>query len=176
MGYTDQQVPTIGIPTNTVIAQIPVGTLITGSIAAGLTSATGGPVTGTLNCTTTQAIDVVITSAVVKDVQGCASGAGITFGGAGQTHLSLRGLPPDKVQALIAASKIPTSGGANQFPIMNLGTGAHVDSQVMGKHSHSVDEGEVGSHMAVRQIGMGSMLAMENTDFGDIKVAKTNLV
>jgi hypothetical protein len=61
------------------------------------------------------------------------------------------------------------------FPVMNLGTGAHADSHVMGKHTHSFDEGEVGSHMAVRQIGMGSMLAMESNHFGDTKVAKANL-
>jgi hypothetical protein len=176
MGYTDKEVPTIGIPTNTVIAQIPVGATITGPVGVGLTSATGGPVTGTLSCTLTQAIDVVITSAVVKDVQGCASGAGITFGGTDKTHLSLRGLPPNEVNKLVEASKIPTSGGANQFPIMNLGTGAHVDSHGMSKHTHSFDDGNVGSNAALRSIGMGSMLAIDGSHFGDIKVAKTNIV
>jgi len=86
--------------------------------------------------------------------------------------LSLRGLPTAEVTKLVAASKLPQGKGAAQFPIMNLGAGAHADSHVMAKHTHSYDEGEVGSHMAVRQIGMGPMLAVENTDFGSVKVAE----
>lgn len=67
---------------------------------------------------------------------------------------------------------MPTSGGAPLFPVMNFGTGSHVDSVVMKEHTHSYDEGEVGSHMAIRQIAMGSLAAIENDDFGNTKVAK----
>jgi len=86
--------------------------------------------------------------------------------------VTLRGLPPIEVKKLIAAASIPTSGGAPLFPVMNFGTGSHADAVVMKEHTHSLDEGEVGSHMAVRQIAMGSLAAMENNDFGSIKVAK----
>lgn len=89
--------------------------------------------------------------------------------------LSIRGLPSLNVNALIAASKLPQSSGANQFPIINLGSGAHAEAVVMGKHTHSYDEGEVGSHMAVRQIAMGSLVATDNTDFGDITTAVPNV-
>lgn len=86
--------------------------------------------------------------------------------------LTIRGLPISNVNALVAASKLPASGGANQFPIMNLGTGSHADAFVMAPHTHSYDEGEVGSHMAVRQIAMQSLAAIENDDFGGIKLPK----
>jgi hypothetical protein len=110
-------------------------------------------------------------TAVAANVTGVASG-GLMINGTGSANLSLRGLPPSEVQKLIDASKIPTSGGANKFPIMNLGTGAHADSHVMAPHTHSHDEGEVGSHMAVRQIAMSGLVAYENTDLGDTKTAQ----
>jgi hypothetical protein len=56
---------------------------------------------------------------------------------------------------------------------MNVGTGAHVDSLVMAPHTHSFDEGEVGSHMAVRQsfISSSGLALGDETHFGDIKTA-----
>jgi hypothetical protein len=86
--------------------------------------------------------------------------------------ISLRGLHPSEVQILHKAASIPTSGGAPKFPIMNMGTGSHADAVVMASHTHGYDEGEVGSHMAIRQIAMQSLAAVENDDFGSIKVAK----
>jgi hypothetical protein len=63
------------------------------------------------------------------------------------------------------------------FPVMNLGTGAHADSHVMGKHTHSFDDGNVGSNAALRNIGMGSMLAVDGSHFPSpkTKVAETNI-
>lgn len=86
--------------------------------------------------------------------------------------ISIRGLTPAEVQLLHKAASIPASGGAPKFPILNMGTGAHVDCTVMKAHTHQYDEGEVGSHMAVRQLAMGSLAAVENDDFGSTKVAK----
>ena len=55
---------------------------------------------------------------------------------------------------------------------MNMGTGSHADAVVIAAHTHDHDEGEVGSHMAVRQIAIQGLAAVENNDFGSIKVAK----
>jgi hypothetical protein len=93
-----------------------------------------------------------------------------------ESQITLRGLPTAEVIKLVAASSVPLSDGAVGFPIMNFGTGAHADAHVMSKHTHSYDEGEVGSHMAIRQIGMGSMAATSNTDFDDVKKAKSPLL
>jgi hypothetical protein len=87
------------------------------------------------------------------------------------SQVTLRGLPTADVVKLIAAASVPSSGGAPLFPIMNFGTGSHADAVVMAPHTHSYDEGEVGSHMAVRQIAMGSLAALENQDFGSTKTA-----
>ena len=87
--------------------------------------------------------------------------------------LSLRGLPTAEVNALVEASKKPASGGANQFPIMNLGTGAHANGTVMAPHTHSTDDGDGGSHMAIRQLGMGSLAALANPDLPSPFLAKS---
>lgn len=90
--------------------------------------------------------------------------------GSKQENLPLRGLPPPSVKILIDATKTPFSGGAIQFPVMNMGTGAHADSHIMAAHTHSYDEGENGSHMAIRQGAMVS-LTPSNNDFEDITTA-----
>jgi hypothetical protein len=161
MGYTDMKKPTVGIPLQTVIGHIEVGDLnVVG------TGNLGAPVYSR------NIMRIPVKVLVPNNVQGCEVGQGLTIGGTGSNNLSLRGLPPIEVKKLIAAASIPTSGGASMFPIMNMGTGAHADAVVMSAHTHSFDEGEVGSHMAIRQIAMQGMAAVENDDFGSTKVAK----
>ena len=96
------------------------------------------------------------------------------------SQVTLRGLPPLEVAKFVGLANGSVAGaGAIPFPVMNLGVGAHADSHVMAKHSHSHDEGEVGSHMAIRQIGMGSLAALENDDFSAPKTVNslgTNMV
>jgi hypothetical protein len=159
MGYVDKQKAAIGIPTGTTIAHIEIGDLVVQGIGN-----LGAPVISQ----NIQRIPVKVL--VPKNVQGCDVGQGLTLGGTGKQNLSLRGLPIDKVQALIDAASQPFSGGAPQFPIMNLGTGAHADSHVMAQHTHSYDEGENGSHYVIRQNAMVA-LSPSNTDFEDITVA-----
>jgi hypothetical protein len=77
------------------------------------------------------------------------------------------------VKKLVKASDTPFSGGSPQFPIMNLGTGAHADSHVMAKHTHSFDEGENGSHYVIRQKAIQGLAATSNTDFEDITTASS---
>jgi Type VI secretion system/phage-baseplate injector OB domain len=89
------------------------------------------------------------------------------------SQITLRGLPTAEVTKLVAAASVPLSDGAVGFPIMNFGTGTHADAHVMSKHTHSYDEGEVGSHAAIRMIGMGPMAATSNTDFDEVTVLKS---
>ena len=166
MGYsdlnTDSKRPIVGIPKGTIIGHIEIGDLqVVG------TGNLGAPVYSTNK----QRIPVKILDATVANIQGCDIGQGLTLGGTGKNNLSLRGLPPAEVAKLIKASNTPFSGGAPQFPIMNLGTGAHADSHVMAKHTHSYDEGENGSHYVIRQKAIEGLAATSNTDFEDITVA-----
>jgi hypothetical protein len=88
------------------------------------------------------------------------------------SQVTLRGLPSADVAKLVAAASVPLGAGSVAFPVMNVGAGAHVDSMVMAPHTHSLDEGGVGSHMAVRQSFISSSgLALGGDHFGDIKKA-----
>jgi hypothetical protein len=167
MGYSDLnedgQRPIVGIPLNTIVGHIEIGDLVVkgrGNLGADVFS------------TNTQRIPVKILSDTVANIKGCNIGEGLTLGGTGKDNLSLRGLPPKEVQKLIEASNTPFSGGSPQFPIMNMGTGAHADSHVMAAHTHSYDEGENGSHYVIRQgVINGSLDQPTNTDFGAVTTA-----
>jgi hypothetical protein len=166
MGYSDlnkdKKRPIVGIPKGTIIGHIEIGDLqVVG------TGNLGAPVYSTNK----QRIPVKILDDTVANIQGCDIGEGLTLGGTGKKNLSLRGLPPEEVKKLITATNTPFSGGAPQFPIMNFGTGAHADSHVMAKHTHSYDEGENGSHYVIRQKAIEGLAATSNTDFEDISTA-----
>jgi len=166
MGYSDlnkdKNRPIVGIPKGTIIGHIEIGDLqVVG------TGNLGAPVYSTNR----QRIPVKILDATIANIEGCDIGEGLTLGGTGKKNLSLRGLPPEEVKKLIAASNTPYSGGAPQFPIMNLGTGAHADSHVMAKHTHSYDEGENGSHYVIRQKAIEGLAATSNTDFEPVTTA-----
>jgi len=179
MGYTDPGRYSGFVPTGTIVGYIPPNTCLvvgTGNLGypvysynpapiavitpTGFCVAGTGPIgaTGTLQATPGYvAPKAPISSPAPNDVTNA---------------ISLRGLTPAEVQLLHTAASIPESGGAPKFPIMNMGTGSHADAIVINAHTHDHDEGEVGSHMAVRQIAMQSLAATENNDFGPIKVAK----
>ena len=166
MGYSDlnkdKKRPIVGIPKGTIIGHIEIGDLqVVG------TGNLGAPVYSTNQ----QRIPVKILDVTVANIQGCDIGEGLTLGGTGKKNLSLRGLPPEEVKKLVDASKDSFSAGAVKFPVMNMGTGAHADSHVMAKHTHSYDEGENGSHYVIRKNAMESLAATDNTDFGDINTA-----
>jgi hypothetical protein len=83
--------------------------------------------------------------------------------------LSLRGLPADKVKDLVKATE--SAAGAMLFPIMNMGVGAHSESQIMAKHTHSYDDGDNGSHKVVRENWKASDgKATGKADFGSTTV------
>jgi hypothetical protein len=200
MGYTDQGRYTGFVPKATITGFMPI--TFTADVE-GLLDSNGGAVTGTGVFTVLGAVPTPMPSAPILTPTGfCVAGTG-PIGDTGTlqhipgyvppsvptaspvpmditSQVTLRGLPPLEVAKLVAAAKGSVQGvGAIPFPVMNLGVGAHADSHVMAKHSHSHDEGEVGSHAAIRQIGMGSMAALENDDFSAPKTVNslgTNLV
>jgi hypothetical protein len=67
-------------------------------------------------------------------------------------QVTLRGLPPDKVQEL--KLKLETPGAGDQIaiycPVLNVGAGSHPDSHIMAPHSHSHNEGDMPTHAMVR--------------------------
>jgi len=171
MGYTDPGRYAGFVPTGTVVGYIPTNMCIVTGV---------DPQGGTVTCTNPAPI------AVITPTGFCVAGTGpkgLTgslqevpayeppevpvsnpFEADGTNAISLRGLHPTEVKKLVAAASIHTSGGAPQFPVMNMGTGAHADSHVMAQHTVSYDYGEGGSHMAIRQLVPDSLIPVSNTD------------
>jgi hypothetical protein len=186
MGYTDPGKKVGWVPPDdgNKIGKIKSGTALNISNVSGLKVATGDAgiqdvyVVGTATITLAADVDVYSTGFAVEGTGPSGNGGSPASTNQVETTkpsnvLSLRGLPSSEVQKLVTAAKVPNSGGASLFPVMNVGTGAHVDSIVMAPHTHSFDEGEVGSHMAVRQsfISSGGLALGDETHFGDIKTA-----
>jgi hypothetical protein len=162
MGYTDQGRYTGFTPTLTQTAVLPSTIVVTGI------PNTTGPVT----LTVVSAVGMNPLAPCFTDTGFCVAGTGpvgltgtlqktpsyvppsspkSTPGGPDPTSaVTLRGLPPIEVAKLVAAAKEPSSGGAWQFPVMNLGVGAHADSHVSAQHTVSYDTGSHGSNAAVR--------------------------
>jgi len=206
MGYTDPGRYVGFTPKNTITSYLPTTIVctadITGAVLPGLTSETGGPVTGVLNMKNAQVtLKVISALPVPQRAAPCLQPDGFCIAGTGPvgvtgdlkstpsyifpmspaaspaandmaSQVSLRGLPIADVTRLVAATNTSQGVGAIQFPVMNFGIGSHAESQIMGKHTHSYDEGEVGSHLAVRQIAMkNKLIATGEGDFGPTKFA-----
>jgi len=178
MGYTDPGRYTGFVPTGTVVGFIPPGTCTVvgvGNLGAPVFSTNPAPIaviTPTGFCVAgTGPIGKTGTLQAVPGYTAPMSPIATPAPNDISSQVTLRGLPVAEVTKLIAAASVPTSGGAPLFPVMNFGTGSHADALVMAPHTHSHDEGEVGSHMAVRQIAMGSLAALENDDFPGTKTA-----
>lgn len=178
MGYTDPGRYTGFVPTGTIVGYIQPGlcnVIGIGNLGAPVYSTNVAPIpviTPTGFCVAgTGPIGETGTLQEVPGYTAPMSPAATPAANDVSSQVTLRGLPVAEVTKLIAAASIPSSGGAPQFPVMNFGTGSHADALVMAPHTHSHDEGEVGSHMAVRQIAMGSLAALENDDFPAIKTA-----
>lgn len=184
MGYTDPGTKVGWIPPDdsNKIGKIKSGTALNISNVSGLKVATGDAgiqdvyVVGTATITLAADVDVYSTGFAVEGTGPSGNGGSPASNNQVQTSkpsnvLSLRGLPSAEVNKLVAASKIPTSGGANQFPIMSLGAGAHADSHISAQHTVSYDTGTHGSNIAVREefFGSNGKALGQQRYFSDIK-------
>jgi hypothetical protein len=182
MGYTDPGRYTGFVPANTIVGYIPIGAcIVTGSNGGGpvtctnaapiaVITATGFCVAGTGPVGTTG--DLKSTPGYIFPMSPASSPAANDVA----SQVTLRGLPIADVTKLVAAASTPLGAGAIGFPVMNFGTGAHADSHVMGKHTHSFDDGNVGSNAALRNIAMGSGSAVDGRHFAEVKILpKTNI-
>jgi hypothetical protein len=117
MGYTDIERPVVGIPTDTIIGHIEVGEcVVEGSVDGSF---------GTINVTCTNPARIPVKVLVPSNVLGCKEGEGLTIGGTGKTHLSLRGLPKEERDRIMTAF---SGGDASEAPGVIYGDGSDWDA------------------------------------------------